>query len=275
MSARNSAVKQYKGQATIADPGSSGVISIDKSPVQVNLVTAGAETRTLARPKRAGAKVTLWARTISTSCTVTVTGGLNEFGDTTIAFANAGEFAVFEGFETATAGTYEWRMIASHITGNLSGLLATVTELNRVADSSTRVVTTTVALGVTQALHDGKTIVLNNVVGFASTLPAMTGSGARYRFVVGATVTTPSHTIVATGAHLVGLVFMVNDTAATTVFTANSISANATPITTITLNGTTTGGRVGDWIEVEDVATNIGVVRGMVSASGTEATPFS
>jgi hypothetical protein len=196
----------------------------------------------------------------STGCIFIHTDG----GNNTALYVNEG-----------TATSCDFNLIAVDVGLDLTGLLATATEINRAADVSTRIVTTTVALAITEALHDGKTVVLNNATGFACTLPAMTGSGARFRFVVNTTVTTPSHTIVATGAHLVGSIFMVNDTAAGTVFTANSISANATPITTITLDGTTTGGRKGDWIEVEDIATNLGAVRGMVSASGTEATPFS
>ena len=45
---------------------------------------------------------------------------------------------------------------------------------------------------------------------------------------------------------------------------------------TITLNGTTTGGvNKGDWVELEDIASGIWGVTGLLTGSGTEATPFS
>ena len=45
---------------------------------------------------------------------------------------------------------------------------------------------------------------------------------------------------------------------------------------TITLDGTTTGGAaIGDYIELMDIAANQYVVRGNLTATGTEATPFS
>jgi len=43
----------------------------------------------------------------------------------------------------------------------------------------------------------------------------------------------------------------------------------------IDLNGTTTGGRKGDWIEVIDIAADSWHVSGTITQSGTEATPFA
>lgn len=159
--------------------------------------------------------------------------------------------------------------------GLISGLLATSAELNRAAKLSTREVAAGAAsLTVTLASHDGKTILLDQATGTAVTLPAMSGSGARYRFVCSVATSGGSQVITATGAHLFGGVVQNNDTGGSGLFGV-SMATNAAGSTTITLNGTTTGGRKGDWIEIEDVATNIGIVRGMLNGSGTEATPFS
>jgi hypothetical protein len=59
----------------------------------------------------------------------------------------------------------------------------------------------------------------------------------------------------------------------------------ATPVTgvwvtaadtdTITLNGGSQGGLIGDTIRLVDIATNQWVVHGTLKQSGTEATPFS
>ena len=250
------------------------------------LVSAGAETRTLPAPIKAGQRVVIAMKTDGGDVTVTVTGGFNEDGDTTFVFSDPGQFAIFEAMEIATAGTLAWRKVSDYGLGNiapadsavlsiLSGLTATADEINRSSKNSTRPVAAGGAnLTVTQALHDGKTILLDQATGTAVTLPAMTGSGARYRFVCSVATSGGSQVITATGAHLFGGVAQNTDTAAGTLFTAN-IAANASGSTTITLNGGTTGGRKGDWIEIEDVATSIGMVRGILNGSGTEATPFS
>lgn len=116
----------------------------------------------------------------------------------------------------------------------------------------------------------GKLITLNRAAGIAVTLPAATGSGAVYKFFVGTTVTSNSTTITAAG----------NDTMFGTAYVAqdggNTIVAFETAGgTTITLNGTTTGGIKGDLIELIDAALDTWSVRVSSSATSTEATPFS
>jgi hypothetical protein len=156
-----------------------------------------------------------------------------------------------------------------------TGILATSAEINRVAKLSTREVAAGAAsLTVTAALHSDKTILLDQATGTAVTLPAMTGSGGKYRFVCSVATSGGSQVITATGAHLFGGVIQNNDTGGSGLFGV-SMATNAAGSTTITLNGGTTGGRKGDWIEIEDVATSIGIVTGFLNASGTEATPFS
>lgn len=159
----------------------------------------------------------------------------------------------------------------------LNGLLATAAELNRTAKNSTRPVAAGgAALTVTQALHDGKTVLLDQATGTAVTLPIMSGSGARYRFGVTITKSGGSDVITATAAHLFGGMVVNTDGAlAAGTLWVPGFAASPAGSTVITLNGGTTGGRKGDWFEIEDVAAGIGLVRGFVNASGTEATPFS
>lgn len=132
-----------------------------------------------------------------------------------------------------------------------------------------RLVASGAVLTITKALHDNKTIVL--AAAAAITLPAMTGAGSRYRFVLPQDAT--AVTITATGAHLFGALDQNNDTAQGTGFQLPAINAGGATI--ITLDGTTKGGRKGDWIEIEDIATSVGTIRGQLNASGTEASPFS
>lgn len=168
----------------IKDPGSSGTIVVDKGLCVVDLVTAAAETRTLSRPTKSGVIVTLYAKTITTSCTITPTGGLNELGTTTIVFSNAGEFAILEGFETATAGTYEWRLISSHILGNMLGLTATAAELNARAAAASRLVNVTDASTYTVLAADsGKIHIMPDFTASCTLTMPTVSAGLEYTFI--------------------------------------------------------------------------------------------
>lgn len=155
-------------------------------------------------------------------------------------------------------------------------VLATGTEINRACDTSTRIVdVTTSTLAVTEALHDGKTLVCNRAAGIAFTLPAATGSGTRLRIVVG-TAFTGDATIKVTGNDtMVGLVLGLD---------GDGVPANAWTVggtdDTITMDGSATpnmtqGGFAGDFYELEDIKTDLWLVRGFIKQTGTEATPMS
>lgn len=157
----------------------------------------------------------------------------------------------------------------------LVGLLATAAEINRVADVSTRVVTLTGDTAIDLATHEGKTLLLGEVGGNAlltSTLPAATGSGAKYPFKV-AVVNTSNYVITKTDTDVFkGVVTMLdNDSNAATAYSASGTD------NTLTLNGTTTGGQIGDWVEFEDILAGVWAVRGalVVPAGSNVADPFS
>lgn len=153
----------------------------------------------------------------------------------------------------------------------LSGLLATTAEINRATDLSTRIVNVTAAtLALTLAEHDGKTVTLNRAAGIAVTLPAAAGTGARFRLFCGTTVTSNTTTITRAGTDtLFGHIIQLADGGAT-------LAAYELPGSTVlTFNGTTQGGIKGDIIELEDVASGVWMVNGVVSATGAEATPVT
>ncbi len=110
------------------DPGASGTVTVDRNPCFVSLVSAAAETRTLAHPTRTGGRVFLLMKTDGGDITLTVTGGYNEDGDTTFSFTDAGQFVEFVACYDGT--NYYWRMVSTHALGNLSALTATEAELN-------------------------------------------------------------------------------------------------------------------------------------------------
>lgn len=138
---------------------------------------------------------------------------------------------------------------------------------------------TAATLAVTQAAHDGRTIVLNRAGGVTVTLPTATGSGARFRFTIGTALSAASHVIqVADGTDYMrgGLVSKDDGSASTVIAWATSNSGTlATESDTITLDGSTKGGLLGDLIEIEDIGTDLWRVSGFTKSSGTEATPFS
>lgn len=160
---------------------------------------------------------------------------------------------------------------------SISGLLATVDEINRVADVSARIVDCTAStLALTVALHDSKTVTLNRAAGIAISLPDSTAPetlGFRVKLVVGTTVTTTSViTITRDGtATFFGQIYQLADGGAT-------LAAYELPGATVITLGTssnTTGGTKGDSIELECVASGVWQVVGHTTAAGSEATPVT
>jgi hypothetical protein len=141
-----------------------------------------------------------------------------------------------------------------------------------------------IAAGAAKTLtkdNNGQTIELDTLAGSVVTLPAATGSGLKYRFLVTVLATSVSHKIqVASAADFfVGLILgsRVDSGNAVLGFAAANSGTVGTNSDTITLNRSTTGSvSVGEWIEVEDVAAATWAVTGVLSATGAAfATPFS
>lgn len=77
--------------AVIADPGNAGAIPVTNGG-NVSLVTTGAETRTLAAPSFVGQELSLALKTDGGDCVITCATGLNQAGNTTATFNDAGDF---------------------------------------------------------------------------------------------------------------------------------------------------------------------------------------
>lgn len=107
------------------------------------------------------------------------------------------------------------------------------------------------------------------------TMPAPTGSGDVYRFVVSVVNTSGYIIKAAAGTQLFKGTIVSASTTDSATDAANTWTAGSTD-DTITLDGTTTGGvTIGDWVELEDCSSILWLVKGFVTQSGTEATPFS
>lgn len=130
-------------------------------------------------------------------------------------------------------------------------------------------------LTLTKAAHDGRTIVFDTAAGSVITLPAATGTGAKFRCVVSVLATSNSHILKCVGTDMMqGACGIIDtDTGDATIQFAALVGDT---FDTITMNRTTTGlAAPGDWVEVEDIVSGVWAVRGLIRASGTVATPFS
>ena len=129
---------------------------------------------------------------------------------------------------------------------------------------------------VTIAEHAGRTLLLGEVGGNAAvtlTLPAATGTGAVYKFIVSVTNTSNYKIQVADATDTIDGIMLYLDEDGTAVSAFPTVAASDT----ITLTGGTTGGIVGDYLELIDIATNQYHVRGVmrVAAGANPATPFT
>ncbi len=129
---------------------------------------------------------------------------------------------------------------------------------------------------VTISEHAGRTLLLGEVGGNALvtlTLPAATGTGAVYKFIVSVQNTSNYVIKVADATDTIDGIMLYLDEDGTAVTAFPTVAASDT----ITLNGGTTGGIIGDYLELIDIATNQYHVRGVmrVAAGANPATPFS
>ena len=179
-------------------------------------------------------------------------------------------------FDTTNSTWYKAYGVTSgqwNLSGVPSGLSAA--ELSRVADVSTRVVDCTAAtLVVTEADHDGRTIVLDRPAGIAVTLP-VASAGLRFRFVVKTDFTGAATIKSVSGADImIGHALMGNNSD-NAVVDWQSVAASTND--TIDMFGTanSTGGLAGQVVTIEGLAANRWLVEIRGDAAGTEATPFA
>jgi hypothetical protein len=134
----------------------------------------------------------------------------------------------------------------------------------------------TATASLTAALHANRTSIITGTAAAAYTLPAATGSGDCYRIIMGQ-VNTNGTTIVTNAPASVSMYGSINilDVDAATQAAFFTVTAGGTD--TITLNGTTTGGQIGDIVELIDIATDKWAVWGQFRcpAGSNVATMFS
>lgn len=136
--------------------------------------------------------------------------------------------------------------------------------------TSLKPITLTASKALTRNVHGGTVVNLSAAAGLTVTLPASTGKGDKYRIFVATTVTSNAYVIAVANSTdiLAGALGLSTDISGTVLLTAATSD-------TISMNGSTTGGLKGSYVEVTDVASGIWQLSGTLLCTGTEATPFS
>lgn len=202
------------GGGRLSDPGDAGTINLEPgvSHAVMDLISAGAETRTLADPPASGVELMLAHKTDGGDITITASSAYDENGSTTLTFSAVGQYVLLRGVEDAS-GTFAWRVVgydgATGPTLNLAtidvdtlsiggtAVTATASEINQHCDESANV-ETVAAANILTAAESGKTFFLSAATEFSSTLPAP-AAGLRYTFIVAAAPACADYTILANG----------------------------------------------------------------------------
>lgn len=126
-----------------------------------------------------------------------------------------------------------------------------------------------------RSAYAGRTTRLDAVAGFAVTLPASSGSGNKYRFVVGTALTSGTYVVkVANATDIMAGGVLINDTGDSSAATVDYFPTASTS-DTYTMTQAIGGGKVGDWFEVEDFKSGTWVVHGVQQGVTDPTTPFS
>jgi len=94
----------------VADPGDAGAIPVTSSGT-CPIVTAAAETRTLAAPAYAGQVLVLALKTDGGDCVITAAAAVNQTGNNTITLNDAGDTIVLVGVESGASKV--WRVVVN------------------------------------------------------------------------------------------------------------------------------------------------------------------
>jgi hypothetical protein len=148
--------------------------------------------------------------------------------------------------------------------------------LNRAADPTGRIITTTatvLALTITEHAERVVLVNTNSTVANTLTLPLATGSGAKMTIINNIDQTQGSVVVAANGTTntLSGVALVVDSTGAA----APKTFASTATSDKVTWNGGTQGGNGGDIVEAWDTATGVWTVTVFCNGGGSVATPFS
>lgn len=105
----------YEHSHVLPDPGNGNVIRVTQDLTICEMVSTGAETRTLAAPSKAGLRFILRMLTDGGDIVVTHSPGFNHAGESKATFNDAGDLLKLRSVETATHGTFRWQIATRRI----------------------------------------------------------------------------------------------------------------------------------------------------------------
>lgn len=108
--------KLYLAEHRMTDPGNGGTIRVTEDLQICELVSTGAETRTLANPTKSGTRFVLRMLTDGGDIVVTASNGFNNAGESKATFNDVGDLLNLISVETATPGTFRWQIMTRRIT---------------------------------------------------------------------------------------------------------------------------------------------------------------
>ena len=97
------------------DPGNGGMIRVTEDLQICEMVSAAAETRTLAAPTKSGIRFVLRLMTDGGDVVVTTPNGFNNAGESKATFNDASDLLNLISVETATLGTFRWQIMTRRI----------------------------------------------------------------------------------------------------------------------------------------------------------------
>lgn len=112
MSGHNALHDQFTSDFTMLDPGNASTLVVDRDRGVVELVTAAAETRTLADPDRSGIMLTLSLKTDGGDCVITADTAINAAGNTIMTFDNAGDTILLQSIPDGSVD-YKWKVLGN------------------------------------------------------------------------------------------------------------------------------------------------------------------
>jgi hypothetical protein len=133
---------------------------------------------------------------------------------------------------------------------------------------------TAASVTLSRTANAGRQTVANRAAGQAYTLPAAKGTGDVYKVMIGTLLTGDTTIAVANATDVMKGGILINDIGDTSAGTADFFPTASTS-DTITFANATGAGKVGDYVELTDLATGVWAVRGVFQGMTDPATPFS
>ena len=158
--------------------------------------------------------------------------------------------------------------------GWVDGVLCYNDGSNVVPVGKTKPVELTAGATLTPDAHANRTIVVNNAAGLAIVLPSATATGNTYRVVIGTALSSGDVTVSAPSGSILKGMALVNDIGDSGAGTSDAFAAGASD-EVFTFDQSAGGGKVGDWVEVEDIASGVYLVNAVLTGLPDTATPFS